>query len=236
MSQPEPVILLTRPAAQAREFASLLGANARVILSPVLEITNFTKQIDAADYASFVFTSQNAVRAAATFLDLNCKHIYAVGQKTADIAAEQGALVTVAEGTADSLVKAILADSPTGRLLFLRGRHITGDLAKALNDHGIVTEESIVYEQNAKELTKAALSALKGKEEVVLPLFSVRTATILSDRMSQISVRAPLTLIGLSNAVTKAWAGPQPKDVLVAAQPTAANMAEIMLRHIGRLA
>lgn len=235
MPKPEPVILLTRPAAQAQEFASLLGADANVILSPALEMKTVPVHIDPEDDDSFVFTSQNAVQAAETLVDLNGRHVYAVGQRTAKAAADRGARVTVAGGTADTLIETIQADAPKGRLVFLRGKHTTGDLAKSLNALGIGTEESIVYEQNAKKMTNAAISALKGEAEVVLPLFSVRTATILSEMVAQYPVRASLTLICLSNSVAKAWAGPQPGTLLVAAQPTAAEMAKIILRHIGRL-
>lgn len=236
MPKPEPVIILTRPAAAAREFAALLGAEAAVILSPVLEIQTLPARIEADRFASFVFTSQNAVRAVDTVLDLAGKHVYAVGERTAKIAADRGARVTVAGGTAEKLVDTIRADAPTGRLLFLRGKHTTGDLAESLNSVGIVTEESIVYEQNAKKMTKAAVSALKGEGDVVLPLFSVRTATILSDMVAQHPIGASLTLICLSSAVAKAWAGPTPKAVFVADQPTAAEMARNILRHIGRVA
>lgn len=234
MPKPSPVILITRPAHQSASFAARFDTSVECVLSPVLEIRHLPPQSDVNDYSALVFASQNAVLAACESVDLRGRRVFAVGEKTGALASMRGAIVTVADGTAKSLVDTIKAAAPDGPVLFLRGRHSTGEIVSNLSKAGIAAQEEIIYEQDAKKLTPQAAQLLKGTGEVILPLFSVRSATILAKEANEIGATAPLTLVGISNAVRDAWHGPEPKTIHVAQSPGMDEMCSLILRHIGQ--
>jgi uroporphyrinogen-III synthase len=82
-------------------------------------------------------------------------------------------------------------------------------------------EELVTYDQQAQMLNKDAELALNGQKPVIFPLFSPRTATILSE---QGPFFAPLHVIALSKAVAEALGGDTAEQVTVAERPDGPSM------------
>ena len=86
----------------------------------------------------------------------------------------------------------------------------------------------VVYDQLSQPLSDAARQALAGMAPVILPLFSPRSARILSEQVTQ--ARAPLWLVPISPAAAARWQAGQAR-MLVADTPDAGGI----LRAIGAL-
>ena len=236
MTRPAPIVLLTRPDRQARAFAAeltRLDAGLGVVISPVLSIEPRVVRCDLDRYDGLIFTSQNAVRAAAG-LGLAGRRAYCVGARTADLARNLGAEARALGRDAQALIAALRARPPSGRLLFLRGEHSRGDVEKALNSAGIETDSLIIYDQRARPLNTAARDALAGDGPVILPLFSPRSAAILGQEIGGMAHRAPLGLVAISRAALEGWSGPDPALSVVAARPDAQAMSDEILRRISQ--
>jgi uroporphyrinogen-III synthase len=195
-------VLITRPLAQAEAFAQALyfahGAKVQTVISPLIEIVPLPVTENFADVSHVVFTSVNGVAAADRIGVPTSIVAWCVGTKTAEMAETAGFDVRIAGGTSDSLAALIVAESPTGRMVHVRGRHVAGQLIENLADAGITCETTIAYDQIASPLTQAAVDLLRGQDPVIVPLFSPRTAKLFTETAD---VNAPLHLILISDVV-----------------------------------
>jgi uroporphyrinogen-III synthase len=228
-----PVLILTRPTAQADAFADMITARwagaLRLITSPLLQIVMHPLAPDPGPVAGVILTSAHGVAAAAKAgLPANLP-AYCVGEKTADLARAAGFAAITGPGDATRLAEKIIARRPKGPLLHLRGQHSRGNLAERLNAAGIPCRDIVAYDQIAQMLNANALAALNGDAPVVLPLFSPRTATILTEQMP---FSAALHLVVISAAVQSAAAAIRAKSVSVAAAPDASAMVEATLKRL----
>jgi len=228
----KPIILLTRPRAQSAEFRKLLGTGLDIVESPVLEIEFLPVKELPKSFSAIIFSSGNGVLAAEKFMSLRGVPAFAVGDRTAAAARHFGMKVVSAGGTADDLIAAVIAASPTGTILFVRGKHSTGSIENSLKNAGIETESIVAYDQIGKPLSKDANNILTRSRPVLLPLFSARSAGLVSQQMQKIDVTAPLMLVAMSDTVLDAWSEPVVFKSIIADKPTAAEMAKEILRQI----
>lgn len=232
-----PVLILTRPAAQAQAFADQIAArwagSVRIILSPLMQIVPLQIDQDLAGAGGVIFTSAHGV-AAAEHTNL-CKGLpaWCVGEKTAQLAAAAGFDAIAGPGDAARLVEKISARRPAGPLVHLRGRHTRGAVADKLAQIGISCADVVAYDQHALPLTEPAFDALHGLLPVILPLFSPRTAAMLSE---QGPFSAPVQLVVISTAVQGAATAIRAKSVSVAATPDAEAMIVATLKRLGTAA
>lgn len=193
-----PLLLLTRPEHAARRFADEAAhLGLEVLISPVLRIVPLDHdRVRLAGARGLVFTSENAVRFAGPGQG---RPAICVGPRSARVAQEAGFDAVAGPGDAARL-EPMLRDLGPG-WLHPHGRHI----AKRLPVPGMA-----VYDQVAQPLSDAALAALAGTRPIALPLFSPRTARILSAQMA--GVTAPLWLVAISAAAEQAWRGDIGRD------------------------
>ncbi len=161
-----PLCLLTRSLAQSQAFAAELPS-VECLIAPILRIEALA--FDAARVAAapgLIFTSANAVPFAGA---ARGRPALVVGPQTALAARAAGFVVQ--EGPGDALGMLPLLAGREG-WLHLHGRH----RARALPVEGIA-----VYDQIAQPLSAAAQAALAGARRLILPLFSPRSAALLSD-------------------------------------------------------
>ena len=218
MTDVTPLILLTRPLADAKAFAALLvgmGLSAEVEISPIVEIVPTETEIDLFDLSGVIFSSRNAV-AAVPGHDLPA---WCVGEATAVAAQAKGWRAVAADGDADSLYARVLADAPQGPLLHIRGEVARGDLAGRLTKAGIETRDAVVYRQEPRLLSERAKRALLREKPVIVPLFSPRAAVQFA---SQGPYSAPLHVVVMSTAVRQAL-GDFPVETFVLAEKKEAN-------------
>ncbi len=122
-----------------------------------------------------------------------------VGEATADLATGYGAdaralgadLVTFLANSGD------IADP----CLHLRGSHTRGALAAQLVLAGKDASEAIIYDQLAMPPTRAAQALIAGTDPIIAPVFSPRSAELLSRFLGQ---RTGVTIIAISSAAAEA--------------------------------
>ena len=148
------------------------------MVSPLMRIAHRESRVRLRDYDAVVLTSRNAVRATGE-TPLNSMPAHCVGSRTAGEARKAGFAVVTVERSAAALEERIAGMKFSGRLLFLRGAHITVDLARNLASKGIPVDEEIVYDQIGVPLGREALLAL-GAGVCIVTAYSRRTAELFN--------------------------------------------------------
>lgn len=214
-----PVLLLTRPEPASRRFAAEAAhLGLETIIAPILRIAPVGHDGKLlAQARGLVFTSAHAVPAAGPGRG---RPAICVGPATAGAARAAGFEVT--EGPGDALrMLPLLAGLDEG-WLHPHGAHV----AKRLPVPGMV-----VYDQLPQPLTEPALKALAGRAPVILPLFSPRSARLLSLRAAE--ARAPLWLVPISPAAEAEWRAAQAR-LAVAPTPDAAGILRAIATLLDR--
>lgn len=217
-----PGLLLTRPLEQSRGFLATcearLGHPIEAVISPLIEIVGTGIHPDLDRACTIVVTSGNAVRILGQGLE--GRVVVTVGSATADLAQSHGARVlAVAETVQDLLSKAETLIAP---VLVCRGVHARVDLSAELNVRGIEARDSTIYDQVAIPLSNDARNALLADRVLVAPVFSPRSARLLSIEPR----RAPLIVPAISQAAAENWEGDA--DIRIARAPSAAAMADLV--------
>ena len=231
-------VLVTRPRAEGKAFAAALtnrfGARVRPVVAPLIAPRYLSPPIPAQDYAAVVFTSAQAVEGARRLGVPLPRLAWCVGPKTATVAAEAGFQTRSADGDANSLAQAILSDPPNGRILYLRGVDTRGNLLEMLHSFGINADVAIVYSQDPQPLTDDARALLSLPVDVIVPLFSPRTATLFRQALPP-EVAARLHVAAMSASVAAAMDGLALAALVVASQPDAPAMLTAVESLLARL-
>lgn len=227
MTETTLTILLTRPREQSFAFADILrrriGDRIPILVSPILEIRELPMPEIGERPTFLVLTSAHAARAIAAEHRLHGLPAYCVGGATAEAARLAGAEAIACGGTASGLIDRIRRDQPFGKGLYLRGRHVSADLAAELHKGGIEIRSSIVYDQVACPLTVPARELLASYGRVVLPVFSARSARLLAGEVE--GAMAELRVVAISEPVAREW--PRSTEVTAIAEtPNIQAMAE----------
>ena len=228
MTDPEPTLLLTRPEDQSRAFLADCEARAGrqlpAVISPLMRIvpTGLVPVLDA--YETVVLTSGNGVRCLSELASLRGRAVRTVGEKTAELARAAGAEARALGEDVEAFLES--GEPIKGPAIFCRGAHSRGDLAGRLRERGLEVDETVIYDQQALPLTSAARKLLAGRAPVVAPVFSPRTAALLSGHGE---ISAPLTLIAMSPAVADALV--QGANTEVVPHPTSEAMQAAVLAH-----
>jgi uroporphyrinogen-III synthase len=205
-------VIMTRPADQGRRFADrlveLAGDRIRLVHSPLLAPRFFSPVLPDLGFVAVIFTSQTAVTAVAQHVlrdKILPRLAFCVGDQTANAARVAGFDAISAHGDGDQLVAEIKRCGMRGPFLHLRGHDVRGEIAKRLCSAGIETHDAVVYVQEAQPLVPAAEAVFADDTPVIIPLFSPRTAQILVQQMSKITIRSPVFTVSISQAVSAEW-------------------------------
>ncbi len=203
MSLREPTLLLTRPEPGSSEFLALcereFGDRISAITSPLMRIVDAGDIPPLDEYQTLIFTSGHAVHRVGKAGLLNGRCVATVGQATAELATGFGASAR-AIGTDLETFLANCADL-ADPCLHLRGSHTRGDLAAELTLAGKSAGEAVIYDQLAMPPTRAAQALVAGSDPVTAPVFSSRSAELLSRFIGN---RVDVTVIAISAAVASA--------------------------------
>ncbi|WP_342586077.1 uroporphyrinogen-III synthase [Leisingera sp. ANG-M1] len=226
---------MTRPLAAAKRFTAGLPADARaglqVVHAPLIEIRPAGTPVQLDGAKGVIFTSANGVETASRETTARLP-AYCVGERTAQAAMETGWTASCAGICADELVAALLQQRPEGPLLHLRGAHARGNIAQRLEDAGLPCREQVVYDQVLLPLTEEAQAVLSAQNDVIVPLFSPRTARHFANLCGD---AANLHLIALSQAVAEPLKGLNCKALRVSKAPAAKAMAAAVLDAAAQL-
>ena len=222
MDDASPTLLLTRPDAQSRGFLAeceeVVGGRIPVVIAPVMKIVDVGDIPDLDRFETIIATSSHAVRRLGADGVLRGRKVAAVGEVTAELARGFGAKAeALGQDGAEFLDNCEEIKAPC---LYVRGAHVRLDLASELLGRGIACEETVVYDQVAQPLGRAAEALLAGALPVIAPVFSARTAELLGRTTD---IRAPMTVIAMSPAVAAAWSGVG--DLRIVAEPTSDAMS-----------
>ena len=143
-----------------------------------------------------------------------------MGERTAILAREFGADARALGRNVDEFVKN--ASGIVGPALHCRGVHSRGGLASRLSALGVEVEEAVIYDQKQRPLSSAACAILSGSGPIVLPVFSPRSAELLS----RYPMEGTCEVLALSEAVAIAWAGVG--QIKIAAEPTRDAMVDLI--------
>jgi uroporphyrinogen-III synthase len=189
-----PAILITRPAEDATETASIVeAAGFQAVVSPVIKINDtYVTLPDPSVCQALIFSSANGVKAFArrkpghAFLS---KPVFVVGNHTAAAARDAGFLnVRNAAGTMKDLVALIKWQmSPPVRILHLRGQDVREDPADLLpRSEGWAIDGITLYSADpAQTLTPEASRAVESKAVEAVMFYSARSADLFGQACPQ---------------------------------------------------
>lgn len=190
-----PKLILTRPEADSQHVLTHVQSmhQGRVcgIISPVLRMEAVASWDDNLEGRVVILTSKNAVLG-----PLNGVRAHCVGQQTAAAAEANGAEIVSVYATLRALVAA--EGENLTEALYLRGAHVTCDLARTVG-----CEERVVYHQHEVPLTDLAKAAIAGEMSAILPLYSSRSARLISGQVSGLG--RGLVVVAMSKSVADAW-------------------------------
>lgn len=194
-----PILLLTRPQAQARVFLAqltqALGFEVPHLISPLSHIVPIKAEIP--QEGELILTSGRAVELAG---DLTGRKVWCVGRVTADMAEAAGAEARSADADVEALLALLLAEA-RAKLTHLRGEDSAGNLVARLRAAGREVDERILYRAERLPLSQAAKELLTSGETVIAPVFSPRGARFLAED----APAAPSHLIAISAAAARAY-------------------------------
>lgn len=224
-----PLLLMTRPLAQAESFVTALLPDLPVTYAPLIQIRPVAFSAPR-DVAGVVLTSQNAVEAVrvAGLRDLPA---YCVGDKTAGLARDAGLRAHSFDGDAADLVAGVIRLNPAGVLFYPHGAHTRGDVAAQLTKAGLRVHAVTAYQQQPLPLPDALRQDLAAGARAIVPLFSPRTAMLFAAQCPEAS---GATVICLSPNVRAALGAGRYKGVTCSAAPNRGAMAQAILRASGR--
>ncbi|MFQ6547307.1 uroporphyrinogen-III synthase [Aestuariibius sp. 2305UL40-4] len=194
-------VLLTRPVEVAALFAASLrasfGDRVSPVIAPMVETVDHPAEIDWSAVSGIIVTSQSGSGRLGKLgmpKGLSC---YCVGERTAAVAMEQGAVVKVVAPDADRLVNEVMDAAPAGPLLYLRGEPSRVPIAARLSEAGLDVTDVVVYAQRDVPLSPKGRVVLDKERPVILPVFS----PLSGQRLARLApVRAPVTLVAISEA------------------------------------
>lgn len=211
-----PTLLLTRPESDSRRFAAMLPEFPSII-SPILRIEPVEHDSAALLSAeSLIFTSAHAIPFSGPGQG---RLALCVGERTAEVARLAGFDVRVGNGSAEGLLPLIKACPAP--FIHPHGRHIA---------HKLPVPGVVVYEQIFQPLLEKAQHLLNDKSPMILPVFSPRSAQLLSAELR--GAIAPLWLVAISEAVARNFHVPV-IETIIAKKPTSQAMVK-EIRDISR--
>ncbi|WP_380055821.1 uroporphyrinogen-III synthase [Falsihalocynthiibacter sp. SS001] len=226
MSSQAPILLLTRPLGAAEDFVKRLKmpTDAQFILAPLMRIETLSAP---QEFEAAVLTSRNGVVSEGVG-----RVAYCVGARTAERAIEQGYEVRHTALDAERLVAWLVSNPPENDLLHMRGEYARGEIAKRLSDAGIRCDEQIVYRQVATPLTQEAFEVLRRDQDVLIPLFSPRSATLFVEECTRLGLdlreNKHAKIIALSQDVAHCIPKQLSANIVVCSEPSGDKMLQIV--------
>lgn len=174
------------------------------IVAPLLAVRVLEDvNVDLTGVAALAFTSANGVRAFADVSGERSLKVFAVGAATAQAARQAGfKSVLSADGDVEALAEGIAMrrGELRGAVLHPGAAEPAGDLAGALEKHGVEARRLVLYETAPVDLAAPQAQAL-GRSDAVL-LHSPRAAQVLA-KLLKAHPAPQLRALGLSKAVVK---------------------------------
>jgi uroporphyrinogen-III synthase len=227
-------VLITRPAPQGQRFAQALvdhyGILVQPVLCPLMVPAFFSPPLPNGPFGALILTSETACIAAGKLVQDGAdlpKLAYCVGDRTAQVAQQQGFTALSAQGDASALVDLVLQHPDTGPFLHLRGRQSRGDVVGHLRAAKLAATDVVVYDQQEKPLNDAVWTLLGQAGILLVPLFSPRTAEMFVRQIKERAVSSSLVFVTISAAVADMLSDLTGR-IEIAAEPTQEGVVNAM--------
>jgi len=239
MAKPALCALVTRPREEADGLALALGRRGvEVLVEPLMQVRYQSPEaIDLDGVQAILCTSANGVRALAQASGERRVPLLAVGDATAARACAEGFdRVESAGGDVGDLARLAAARlrPQDGRLLYVGGNVVAGDLAGVLRAQGFAVQRRVLYEARAAgALSPAVVDGLRAGMIAFALFFSPRTAAIFA-RLAGIAEVAEcctkVTALSISAAADVALTGLPWRDRRIAERPNQPALLEALDR------
>ena len=178
----EPLFVIARDASGAGKLAKQIDApgECKIIFSLFDVVDAGEDEPDLSPSRPIIITSRHAVNYCTKMGGLQ---FYVVGEDTASaINAEGLGHVVECALNVGELLEVIRQSKPK-HFTYLRGEHISQDVALALSPNGITVDEYVVYEfyEDEIEIERFESFIAKNKQPLIVPLLSKRTAAIICE-------------------------------------------------------
>ena len=150
-----------------------------IVIDPILKIEVVAAPYDFSPIQGLLITSTNAVAHLPVDLLGSNLPTFCVGEATTLAASKRGLAARHMANTAQGLCKALSCEHLTGPLLHLRGANTTLDIAQYFLGTETNVQNLVTYQQTAQGLRDETYSILQSVKQVLLPVFSLRSAQIL---------------------------------------------------------
>jgi len=224
MSRHRITLLMTRPETGSRAFVAALPhavtQSCEVIISPLIDIAPIDTDMPDCDAA--IFTSTHGVAHGPQAMG---RRAYCLGHATTQAARQAGWHAQQAGQDAETLIAALIALRPQGRLVHFSGTHTRGNVAGHLSAAALTANSVAVYDQQVQSLSNIAQKRLNGKIPVIVPLFSPRSALQFS-RCAVVA--APLYLAAISTATAANCTALNHLALQIAQRPDRDTMVEVV--------
>lgn len=222
----QPILLLTRPERQAKRFqadcAEAFGFRPQTLIAPMMVIQPRLQFVLPPADETLLVTSENALDALFQRVDLTGRRAICVGQVTTKSAQGYGLAAEFGGPSAKALIDFIQQSDEPGPFGHVHGTYTTGDIVEELRDAGRKANGYVVYDQVAIPLSDGARTILGLNRQVILPLFSPRSARLFFDGNPPLN--PGLDVVAISPAVAQVV--PSQVSTTVAAEPTAVAMVQ----------
>jgi len=211
------ITLISRPMEDAKALKRallLMNPSTKIILAPALAIVPVAYELKTDVFDAIILTSKHAVPAAAKITAM--APVLCVGDRTAQTARSLGLRAVSAAGNAKDLIELVQA-SGASKVLYLRGAHVQADMESELSLAGIETKSVIVYRQDPCEFSHDVQQSLLAATELLVPVYSARSARIVSQNLSGFA--GQITLVAISKAAANGWSGPVLHHIVYAKSP-----------------
>jgi uroporphyrinogen-III synthase len=231
------LVLITRPAADADEFANDITAlGLTPLIEPMLGLVPVPYKVpDLKSYPAIVFTSANAVRVFGCPADSRDALVFAVGSHTADEARKVGyTRIISAEGDGADLAAIIRKklDDTDRRILHIRGEHTAMPLETLLIKDKITVEALVVYTAKTEdEFSPACHTALEQGAIGTVTFFSKRTAENfikLIEKEGLLGKLSSIKVLCISPAVLECVRSVSWREAYSADMPDRASMIDLL--------
>ena len=175
-------VLIMRPLEDALPMATILESKGIKFSHYPLFTPHFLPLSPLKNPQALIITSKNAIRALEGYEDLKKMPLYAVGDKTAELAKQKGFLnVSSASGTSQELIKLMIKTGQPDKGIFwhLSGQKVKGNIVESLKIAGFEAKRQIVYSlEDITDLPSSLYNELKNKMISHVIFCSSRTTTV----------------------------------------------------------
>lgn len=230
----QPTILISRPKEDGDALAQQLAQSdpdVRTIIAPVLEIVETSDEATHQAFDIVILTSRHAAPAAKRLYSQT--PVICVGSATAQRALELGLKAISVDGTASDIIDHVLKQKVKSAI-HMCGAHHRGDIAERLSAAGLTAKRQVVYSQNPLAFSSEVQADIEQINHLTVPLFSPRSAQIISKNLSHFQGR--IDLVAISEICANAWSGPEPKQITISETPNAASMFRAIVAVMHRTA